>query len=179
MEVDMVLKDREPTMNEITRLAYLDQVVKETMRLYPPIHVGNRIANNGLYLQDCPIPKGARIMLSYYLTHRDAKVWEESGRFMPERFDRDDTQRKQPPFSYLPFGGGPRNCIGASFAQVEVKLILARIIQRFNLELVSPHVATRMAATLEPHPGVFIRVSRRSTRSLESQVAIHGKQVEA
>jgi cytochrome P450 len=179
VEVDEILKDRKPSIKEITRLVYLDQVIKETMRLYPPIHVANRIADNDLHLQGCPIPKGERIMLSYYLTHRDAQVWEEPGRFKPERFGRGAAQSKQPPFSFLPFGGGPRNCIGAAFAQVEVKVILARILQRFNLELVSPQVGSRMAATLEPHPGVFMRVSRRNTTIPGRQTDLKREQVEA
>jgi cytochrome P450 len=177
-EVDLLLGEDIPSIQEINQLYYLDQVIKETMRLYPPIHVGNRIADTDLTLQGCPVPKGRRVMLSYYLTHRDEKVWVDAERFNPDRFERRDPHNNPPPFSYLPFGGGPRNCIGAAFAQVEAKLILARIIQTFNLELISPRVGSRMGATLEPHPGVFIRVSRRRATQKGRQAASQQEQVE-
>ncbi|MBK5107036.1 MAG: cytochrome P450 [Anaerolineales bacterium] len=160
-EVDQRLKERVPTIMEINQLHYLDQIIKETLRLYPPIHAGNRIADTDLNLQGCAVPKGTRVLLSFYLTHRDEESWLQSDRFKPERFDR-NAPHKQPPFSYLPFGGGPRNCIGAAFAQIEAKLILAWIIQTFDLELVSPKVNIHMGATLEPKPGILIRVTRRS-----------------
>lgn len=178
-EVDLNLGRRTPSMAEINQLYYLDQVIKETMRLYPPIHIGNRIADVDLNLKGCPVSRGTRVMLSYYLTHRDEKVWVDAERFNPDRFERRNPHNNPPPFSYLPFGGGPRNCIGAAFAQVEAKLILARIIQTFNLELISPRVGSRMGATLEPHPGVFIRVSRRRTTHRGRQIASHQEQVEA
>ncbi|HCB49281.1 MAG TPA: cytochrome P450, partial [Chloroflexi bacterium] len=80
--------------------------------------------------------------------------------FRPERFDRSE-RPKQPPFTYVPFGGGPRNCIGATFAQIEAKAVLARILQSFDLKLVSQKVRPYMGATLEPRPGVIMRVARR------------------
>jgi cytochrome P450 len=159
-EVDLNLGGRIPAIDEVNQLVYLDQVIKETLRLYPPIHVGNRMANTDLSIQGCPLPKGRRVMLSYYLTHRDEQCWAQADQFIPERFNR-KTPHHQLPFSYLPFGGGPRNCIGAAFAQVETRLVLARIIQTFDLELVSPPVRRRMGATLEPHPELFMRLSRR------------------
>jgi cytochrome P450 len=160
-EVDNLLGTSEPTMEEINQLLYLEQVIKETLRLYPPIHIGNRMANTDLNLQGCPVPEGSRVMLSYYLTHRDERSWEQIEQFNPERFDRKTTQNRTP-FSYLPFGGGPRNCIGAAFAQVEARLILARIIQKFDLKLISPEVGSHMGATLEPTPQILMQIRCRS-----------------
>jgi cytochrome P450 len=159
-EVDSVLGVNKPTMPELSKLHYLEQVIKETLRLYPPIHIGNRMANSDLSLQGCPIPEGSRVMLSYYLTHRDEGSREHAEQFNPERFDR-KVHHKQLPFSYLPFGGGPRNCIGAAFAQIEARLVLARIIQNFDLELISQGIRSHMGATLEPRSKLLIRVSRR------------------
>jgi cytochrome P450 len=106
------------------------------------------------------IPANTRVMYSIYLSHRDAALWPEANCFRPERFDR--SQRPaQPPFTYVPFGGGPRNCIGAAFAQVEAKVILARILQSFDLTLVPQKVRPYMGATLEPRPGVTMRIARR------------------
>jgi cytochrome P450 len=130
------------------------------LRLYPPIHVGNRTAITDLNLEGYPIEKGTRIMLSFYLTHHDEQYWPDAERFKPERFDR-NVPHNHAPFSYLPFGGGPRNCTGATYAQIEAKVILARVIQTFDLELTSPQIVKHMGATLEPYPRVLMRVSRR------------------
>lgn len=159
-EVDLVLGNKIPTIEELTQLHSVDQVIKETLRLYPPIHAANRVAGSDVNLQGCPVDKGSRVMFSYYLTHRDERVWDEPERFVPERFAYSNA-RNYPPFSYLPFGGGPRNCIGAAFAQSEVKLILARILQKVDLELVNAQAQVHMGATLEPRPGIVMRVRHR------------------
>ena len=97
-------------------------------------------------------------MVSIYATHHDETHWPEPEHFDPERFG----QGRQPvPYSYLPFGGGARNCLGANFAQVEAKVVLARIFQRYKLNLTRPRVHIHMGATLEPRPGVFMRGERR------------------
>ena len=103
-------------------------------------------------------------MYSIYLTHRDPHFWSDPEDFKPERFDR--TQRQKPTsYTYLPFGGGPRACVGAAFAQVEAKTVLARLLQTFDLVLLSKNIRPHMGATLEPHPVVQMRVRRRSVTS--------------
>ena len=148
------------------RMTYLDQVIKETLRLYPPIHVGNRFAKEDVTLDDYTIPKNSRLMVSIYLTHRDKTVWDAPESFCPHRFERSQqpgSTEKRPSLSYIPFGGGPRNCIGATFAQIEGKVVLSRILQKFEVEL-SPDQEIRpyMGATLEPRPGVRMLVKRRN-----------------
>ena len=135
----------------------LDQVIKETLRLYPPIHVGNRLVAEELELEGCLVPAGERLMVSIYLTHRDGESWEDPDVFSPQRFERG---RRQPPDAYLPFGRGPRACIGAAFGLVEARLVLARLLQTFHFELTGSNVRAHMGATLEPRPGVFMRVHR-------------------
>ena len=159
-EVDAVLDDGPPSINQLSQLHYLDQVIKETLRLYPPIHLGNRQAATDMDLHRYCIPAQTRVMYSIYLSHRHSAYWDEPARFKPERFAR-NAPTEHPPFTYLPFGGGPRNCIGATFAQIEAKVVLARILQTVNLELVSHKVRPYMGATLEPHPGVLMRIKRR------------------
>jgi cytochrome P450 len=157
-EVDRVLAGREPAVKHLEELVFLDQVISETLRMYPPIHAGNRLAAEDLEFDDYCIPAGSRLLLSIYATHHDPKLWPEPDRFLPERF----SVRKQPqPYAYLPFGGGPRNCIGAAFARVEGRIVLARLLQRFDFSLVSRKVRLGMGATLEPKPGVFMQVRRR------------------
>jgi cytochrome P450 len=159
-EVDDIIGDQPPNVNNLGSLHYLDQVIKESLRLYPPIHVGNRMADGPLEACGYAIPANTRVMYSIYLSHRDATLWPEVNCFKPERFDR--AQRPtQPPFTYVPFGGGPRNCIGAAFAQIEAKVVLARILQSFDLSLVSQKVRPYMGATLEPRPGVIMYIAHR------------------
>jgi len=148
------------------RMIYLDQVIKETLRLYPPIHVGNRFAKEEVNLNGYTVPENSRLMVSIFLTHRDKTVWDAPESFCPHRFDRSQqsgsTERK-PSLAYIPFGGGPRNCIGATFAQIEGKVVLSLILQQFEVKL-SPDQEIRpyMGATLEPRPGVRMNVKRRN-----------------
>lgn len=159
-EVDAALDQGPPSVENLKDLPYLEGVIKEALRLYPPIHVGNRLVESPIHACGYTIPANTRVMYSIYLSHRDESLWPEATCFRPERFDR--SQRPgQPPLTYVPFGGGPRNCIGAVFAQIEAKVILARILQRFDLALVSKKVRSYMGATLEPRPGVTMYVTRR------------------
>lgn len=150
--------ERAPRLDELDGLSYFGQVIQETMRLYPPIHAGNRLASGGLQVGGVDIPDGERVMISIYATHHDEIHWPEPERFDPARFA---PGRKPLPYTYLPFGAGPRNCLGAHFAQVETKVVLARLLQRFDLALSDRKVRLHMGATLEPSPGVFMRVTAR------------------
>ena len=160
-EVEATLGTREAALADVGQLNYLDQVIKETLRLYPPIHLGSRIAATEIAVQDYLLPAGTRVLYSIYLSHRHRDYWPDAHRFDPDRF-APEVARQRPAYVYLPFGGGPRNCIGTAFAQVEAKIVLARIVQQFELRFVGGHVRPRMGATLEPHPGVRIEVRRRT-----------------
>ncbi|GAB4472650.1 MAG: cytochrome P450 [Anaerolineae bacterium] len=158
-EVDRVLGGDPPGPEQIVGLTYTGQAAQEALRLYPPIHLGNRVAARDIEYGDYVIPAGERVIYSIYLTQRHPAHWENPAAFKPERFA---PGVRHEPYTFLPFGGGPRNCIGGAFAQVEVKAVLARILQRFSLELLPrPAVHPYMGATLEPRPGVMMRVTRR------------------
>ena len=162
-EVDRVLGDQDapPTAEQLNALPLLDQVLKEVLRLYPPIHVGNRRTTEEMDVCGYRVPEGTRVMMSIYLAHRDPDHWRDPDAFCPARFAH-DSEEKVPPFAYLPFGGGPRNCIGAAFAQVEARTVMARLLQRFDFELLNgDKIHAHMGATLEPRPGVQMRVRRR------------------
>jgi cytochrome P450 len=140
----------------------LDQVIKEALRLYPPIHIGNRMVAEDMEFEGGTVLAGSRMFYSIYLTQHDPSIWENAEDFCPARFERG---RKTPPFSYIPFGGGPRACIGAAFGQAEARLVLAYLFKNFeftllNADKIHPH----MGATLEPRPGVLMRVTRREQR---------------
>ncbi|HEX8991086.1 MAG TPA: cytochrome P450 [Anaerolineales bacterium] len=136
----------------------LDHVIKETLRLYPPIHIGSRVVGQAVDFGGHAAAPGERILYSIYLTHRDPEYWENAETFCPDRFA---SGRKTPPFAYVPFGGGTRACIGAAFGQAEARLVLARLLQTYSFELVDASVRAHMGATLEPRPGVFLRVRKR------------------
>lgn len=165
-EVDQVLGDALPAMSHMAELRYLDCVLNESLRLYPPAHIGSRVALTDLEFHGHALPKGTRMMYSIYLTHRDPKHWANPNEFIPERFETSDLadgrKRAYAPYAFVPFGGGQRNCIGAAFGQVEGKVILARILQKYELRYAGGKVKPKMAVTLEPKPGVQIKVTARS-----------------
>ena len=135
----------------------LDDVIKEALRLYPPIHLGSRRTAESLEFDGKRVPAGERLIYSIYLTHRDPAFWESPDDFNPERFSHG---WNHPPFAYLPFGGGPRACIGSAFGQAEARLVLARLLQTYHFQSTGVKVHAHMGATLEPRPGVFMRVTR-------------------
>lgn len=159
-EVDRVLGAQSPTLAHVAQLDYTEQVIKETLRLYPPIHLGSRTAIEDVEYQGYVIPAGTRVLYSIYLTHHDKREWPDPDRFDPDRF-LPERVRGLSPYTYLPFGGGPRNCMGMAFAQVEAKVVLARVLQRYDLAFVRGAVRPHMGATLEPYPGVMLRASQR------------------
>lgn len=166
-EVDRVLQCNPPQPHDLDQLAYLEQVMNEVLRLYPPIHTGMRFTKNPVELLGYTLPPQTRLMNSIFLTHHMERYWPDAERFDPQRFCPEQ-KRGRKPYTYLPFGGGPRNCIGAAFAQVEVKVVLARLLQNYeffwDLNSVHPH----MGATLEPRPGVPMRVRRRTKEPVEA-----------
>ncbi len=139
----------------------LDNVIKESLRLYPPIHIGNRRVAEDMEFTEGKVPAGERMFYSIYLTHRDPEIWENAEQFCPDRFSHG---RKTPPFAYVPFGGGPRACIGAAFGQAEARIVMTRLLQTFSFEHSSTthHIHAHMGATLEPRPGVMMRVKRKA-----------------
>jgi cytochrome P450 len=163
-EVDAVLAGDLPAAEHMNKLPFMDAVLKESLRLYPPIHLGNRFTNQDVQMCGYDLPADSRVMYSIYLAHRHPSYWQNPADFQPERFlHRQSGER--PSLTYVPFGGGPRNCIGAVFAQIEAKVVLARILQQFDLKLEPDKVKAHMGATLEPRPGVFMTVQRRGKRN--------------
>lgn len=136
----------------------LDQVIKESLRLHPPIHIGNRRVVETMEFHEGIVPASERMFYSIYLTHRDLNIWENAEDFCPERFARG---RKTPPFSYVPFGGGPRACIGAAFGQAEARVVMARLLKTHRFEFTNHKIHAHMGATLEPRPGVRMEVTKR------------------
>jgi cytochrome P450 len=137
-EISDVLGDRVPVVADLPRLKYASMVVQEALRLYPPVWVIPRDAIEDDCIGGHRIPAGSTVMLSPYVTHRHPDFWENPEAFDPERF-LPARSKDRPRHAYFPFGGGPRLCMGADMATMEVMLIMVMVVQRFRLHLVSCH----------------------------------------
>jgi cytochrome P450 len=160
-EVRGHLCGRTPTIDDLPHLPLTRAVFDETLRLYPPAWGMPREAIHDDTIDGRHLPAKAIITLSQYITHRDPALWDEPERFRPERFFPEACAGR-PKFAYFPFGGGPRVCIGNTFALTEGPLILAALAQRFRLEPVpGAEVLTDSTFTLRPKNGVKMILHRR------------------
>jgi cytochrome P450 len=158
-ELQSVLGGRAPNWDDLSKLAYTRMVVEESMRLYPPVHTIAREALADDTLAGRHVPKGSNVLISPWVLHRHRQLWDSPGRFDPERFSPEQTATR-PRFSYLPFGGGRRICIGAAFAMAEATILLATIAQRYRLRLVSGHpVEPQGLITLRPRRGMMMTLT--------------------
>lgn len=137
-EVDQVLSGRVPTVEDLPNLIYTEMVIKEVMRLYPPAWVIGRETLAADDIGGYRIPPKSSVMFSPYIMHRHPTYWDNPTAFDPERFAPENDKR-HPHFTYFPFGGGPRLCIGNHFAIMEAQLILAIIAQHYELHLAPYH----------------------------------------
>ena len=173
LEIDGVLGGRAPSLADLPKLPYCEMVIKESMRLFPPAWGIGRRALREFELRGYRIPKGTNIFILQWLTHRDARFYPEPLRFDPERWRSDPIRSGVlPRFSYFPFGGGPRVCIGAGFAMMEATLLLATIAQRYRFALLpDPPVVPLFSVTLRPKFGVPVRVEARKHARLKANSA--------
>ncbi len=163
-ELDNVLAGRQPTLADLPTLPYSLQIIKESMRLYPPAWILNgRLALEDVEMGGYTIPKGSTIFVSPYVMHHLPPYFDEPEAFKPERFTP-EFEKSLPKYAYMPFGGGARVCIGNAFAMMEAQLILATIAQRFRLELATDKpVQYKAQITLTPEDGIQMRLVERET----------------
>lgn len=163
-ELDEVLGGRVPSMDDLAGLPYTANVITESMRLYPPAWGLARIAVEDHELGGYSVRKGMGVAMAQWVVHRDTRWYDEPEQFRPERWEGDFAKRI-PRFAYFPFGGGPRQCIGNSFALMEATLILATIAQKYRLRLVPNHPVVPLASiTLRPRYGVRVVLETRESR---------------
>jgi cytochrome P450 len=160
-ELSAVLKGRSPTLQDLASLPYTERVVKEAMRLYPPVWAIVRTAIKPVEIGGFLIPAKSPVIMSQWVMHHDARYYDQPDSFDPDRW-LDERYKSAPRFSYFPFGGGPRICIGASFAQTEAALVLATIAQRYQIRVASTSpVRPTPSITLRPRHGISGVLIRR------------------
>ena len=160
-ELTEVLGGRMPTIEDLPRLKYVDMIAREAMRLYPPAYGLGREAIEDCEIGGYHVPRGTQVFMFQWATQRDGRFFDQPDRFYPERWTNDFIERL-PKYAYFPFGGGPRFCIGNSFAMMEIVLVLATIGQRFRFGLVSDHsVSLLPAMSLRPKDGIKVVIERR------------------
>ncbi len=148
-----------PTTADLARLPYTRQVFDEALRLYPPAWIITRKAIAADRLGEFETPPGALMIISPYTIQRHPAYWEDPDAFRPERFDGDEARR--PRFAYIPFGGGPRLCIGNNFALIEAQLVLAAVAQRYRLAVLPDRpIEVDALVTLRPKHGLPMKVVR-------------------
>ena len=161
-EAEVVLTGRAPVFGDLPQLGRALYAVQETMRLYPPAWMTDRVALADDMYQGLPIPKGTLFSLYLYGLHHDPKSWEAPAEFRPSRFAPGQV-RAQHPFAYAPFGGGPRLCIGMQFALTEMQLVVLELVRQFDVEWVSDQPAVQMQPliTLRPKGDFEVRLRLR------------------
>ena len=155
------LGNRDPGFSDLRSLSYASQIIDETMRMYPPAWLLDRSAVNDDEIGEYTIKKNRDIFVFVYGMHHNPKYWNEPEVFNPERFTPEN-KKNHVPYAYLPFGGGPRLCIGNNFALMEMQLILSMFVNRFRFEVVPEHkVEANPMITLRPRYGIKMKVHRR------------------
>jgi cytochrome P450 len=162
-EVESVLNGRLPIFDDVSRLRYTENVLAESLRLYPPAWAMGRYARDDFALGDFFLPAKTTVLISQFITHRDARYFPDPLRFDPDRFSAEG-KAGQAKFTYFPFGAGARQCIGESFAWMEGVLILAVLAQKWQLRLVPGH-------RVEPQPLITLRSKYGMRMNVEPRAA--------
>jgi cytochrome P450 len=179
-EVREVLGDRPPALSDLAALEYTERVIMEAMRLHPPVWGFERQAVEEDVIGGQPVTPGTFVMIVPYSIHRDPRYWTNPEGFDPDRF-LPEAREARPRFAYLPFGGGPRVCIGNAFAMMEAKIVLAMVVRQMRLELIPGHrIVEEPLITLRPKDGVLASVrSRAQSTAAARRPPIPPRHVEA
>jgi cytochrome P450 len=161
-EVDIILAGRQPAVEDVPRLSFCRHVLDESMRVMPPVWIIGREAIDAVTIGEHDLAKGTTVLMSQWVVHRDPRWFPDPESFLPQRWANGLAERL-PPFAYFPFGGGPRICIGAAFARMEMVLLLASMISRFRMNLASgANIEPLASLTLRPRTGMPMVVEKRS-----------------
>ncbi|MBX0285028.1 cytochrome P450 [Halomicroarcula sp. F28] len=160
-EIDEVVGDDRPGMEHVRELEYLEWVIQEAMRLYPPVYVMFREPTEDVTLSDYRIDSGQTLMLPQWGVHRSERFYDDPDTFDPERW-RPERAKERPRFAYFPFGGGPRHCIGKHLAMLEAQLIVATTAKQYELDFLGETPLELMPSlTAHPRQEMSFRVGER------------------
>jgi cytochrome P450 len=161
VEARKALNGRIPNMTDLRELSYTRMVIDETLRLYPPAWVIGRHSLEEDVVGGFRIPANSNCMIPVYHIHRDQRFWEEPEQFIPERFSLERSEKRHK-FIYFPFGGGPRQCIGNSFALMEMQLSVPMILQEFRLRSIEGRtIHKEPLITMRQTPNLVMHLERR------------------
>ncbi len=161
-ELDLVLGGRAPTVEDLPQLVYTERVMRESMRLYPPVWVNGRTPEAADTIAGRPVPARAIVATVPYLVHRDSRWFPDPERFDPDRFAPELASERHR-FAYFPFGGGARQCVGQAFAEMEGLLVLAALAQHFTPRLHDgQRVELEPMVSLRPKGGLAMRILPRA-----------------
>lgn len=159
-EFDRVLGDRPLNQGDVMSFPFTAQVIHEALRLYPPFWMIDRVAVNDDRAGDTVIPAGSMVIVYVYGAHHAARAWDSPEEFRPERFMKEN-DKPRAPFAYLPFGGGPRICIGNQYAMLQMLMILSTILRRYDFKLVpGQDIEARAMVILRPKQGIRMQFTR-------------------
>src|SRR5882672_1877801 len=160
-ELDGILGGRAPSVEDMPRLTYTSHILSESMRLYPPAWGMARLVKEEVEIAGYKLVPGNGVACAQWIVHRDPRWFDDPLKFIPERWEG-DLAKRIPRFAYFPFGGGPRQCIGNSFALMEATLILATVAQKFRFRLDENHFVKPLASiTLRPAHGIRAMLEAR------------------
>jgi cytochrome P450 len=148
-EFDSVLGEASLHYSDVSKFAFASQGIREALRLYPPFWMVDRMALSDDRVEDLVIPKGSTVVVFIYGAHHSAQSWENPESFEPQRFSKEN-QKAHRPFTYLPFGAGPRGCIGGNYAMLQILMILSVLVRKYDLQLAPDQ-------TIEARPMVILR----------------------
>lgn len=159
--------DRPTVLEDLHAMKYLERVIKEVMRLYPPVPSIGRILSEDVQLDQYFLPKGTPIKVFIYFLHRDPRFFPEPEKFDPDRFLPENTASRHP-YAYIPFSAGARNCIGQKFAMYEAKTLLSSVIRNFKITSVENRDELSLISEiiLRTHNGINVKLERRRAQPM-------------
>lgn len=171
VELDKILGGRTPSVDDLPKLVFTGHVITESLRLYPAAWGLARLVVEDHEIAGYPVTKGMGVAMAQWVVHRDPRWYDAPEEFRPERWEG-DLMKRLPRFAYFPFGGGPRQCIGNTFALMEAALILATVAQKFRLRLVASHPVVPLASiTLRPRHGIRVTLESRQENQAGTAIA--------